>query len=114
MLRFRVLLGNDDAGKLEVVTQEVVRRLSFAAGFRTSLSPEVGLVDFGFQGREVTYSLGVGLPAGAPRGRGDLHTRTGSPGDRWSEGVTVHRRASPLGAKLGRRLKHRLDCGGHR
>ena len=113
MLRFRVLLGNDDAGKLEVVTQEVVRRLSFAAGFRISLSPEVGLVDFGFQGREVTYSLGVGLPAGTG-GRGDLHARTESPGDRWSQEVTVHRRASPLGARLGRRLKRRLDCGGHR
>src|SRR5918997_1123033 len=36
MLRFRVLLGNDDAGKLEFVTQGVVRRLSFAAGSRTS------------------------------------------------------------------------------
>jgi hypothetical protein len=81
MLRFRVLLGNDDAGKLEFVTQEVVRRLSFAAGSRTSLSPEVGLADFGFQGREVAYSRG-GLPAGAPRGRGDVHARTESPGDR--------------------------------
>jgi uncharacterized protein YcbX len=58
MLRFRVLLGNDDAGKLEFVTQEVVRRLSFAAGFRISLSPEVGLADFGYQGREVAYSRG--------------------------------------------------------
>ena len=58
MLRFRVLLGNDDAGKLEFVTQEVVRRLSFAAGFRISLSPEVGLADFGYQGREVAYTRG--------------------------------------------------------
>jgi uncharacterized protein YcbX len=64
MLRFRVLLGNDDAGKLEFVTQEVVRRLSFAAGFRISLSPEVGLADFGYQGREVAYSRG------GPSGRG--------------------------------------------
>ena len=65
MLRFRVLLGNDDAGKLEFVTQEVVCRLSFAAGFRISLSPEVGLADFGYQGREVAYSRAFGLPAGA-------------------------------------------------